>query len=98
MRQTVREIMAGVTGATGVKKVAHNTVEYRNETGERIIRYHNTDIVRFCADGKIILNAGKWQTTTTKKYINMFSDAGIYQKNYVWYMRDGRAFENGITV
>lgn len=62
------------------------TVRYEN--GATIVRYHQTDILKFNED-KIILNTGGWNTTTTKKRLNQASaqfglNYHVYQKNYDW--------------
>ena len=53
------------------------------------VRYQNTDIVTFNNDGTISVNAGGWQTKTTKKYINMFAGEKlcVWQKKRVWYYK-----------
>lgn len=57
----------------------------------------NTDVITFVKDG-IILNSGGWRTPTTKDRINSFCNARIYQKNHIWYMRDGSKFFDGIKI
>ena len=45
----------------------------RYESDETIVRYHQTDIVRF-TDGYVILNTGGWYTQTTKTRMNQASN------------------------
>lgn len=68
-RRTKREIMAGVD-CTESHFIDHNTVEYWRENGDRVIRLHDTDIVTFKPNGRVILNTGGWNTITTRDRIN----------------------------
>lgn len=74
-----------------VQGVATNT---RHENGDTIIRYHQTDVVRF-NDKQIILNTGGWFTNTTKLRMNQASHQyglgfGVCQEKGAWYIsRDG---------
>ena len=75
------------TGKRIAKTIANNTLEvhYQDRTA---IRLHDTDIVTF-KDGKMILDNGGWQTSTTKARINdHISPYYISQKNYEWYVHD----------
>lgn len=50
----------------GSRKVGHNT--YIVDRGNAVsIRYHNTDVVTFHADGTATLRNGGWNTLTTRK-------------------------------
>jgi hypothetical protein len=65
------------------------------------IRYHNTVVIRYNADGSIQLNNGGWTTPTTKKRINDFTNARIHQKDFVWYITDSngtKPFINGMKI
>lgn len=69
------------------------------------VKYHNTKIVIFYPDGKIVIDNGNYKTNTTKKYINMFARdfVNISQKNFKWFYRlaDERneyAFNKTLTV
>lgn len=44
----------------------------------------------------LISNAG-WITNTTKERLNGL-EAGIYQKNFFWYWKDGKDFPNNTFV
>lgn len=100
-RQTVAQIMEGVKGATEVKKVANNTVRYRNSVGNIVIRLHNTDIITYHPAGNISLNSGGWRTPTTKSRMNDALHAlkmrGITQSAGVWYI-GGYVFVDGIVI
>ena len=59
-------------------------------TGEKVIRYHTTDVVRF-NDEEITLNSGGWQTVTTKVRMNQASNQfglgfGVYQNKFNWFV------------
>lgn len=76
------------------KKVANNT--YLNRLEDNGVEYialqlHNTNIVMWYSDGRVLLNAGGWRTVTTKSRINEYAEgAGIAQKAGVWYViKDG---------
>ena len=78
------------------KKLAGNTLLYRY--GQLyIIRFHQTDILTFFADGSVIVRNGGYQTTTTKARINEYLGLGIYQKDFVWYYGD-KEFRDGMIV
>ena len=55
-----------------------------------VVRYWNTDIVKFNNE-RIILNTGWWSTATTKRRMNQTSEQfnlgyQVYQKNYNWFV------------
>ena len=55
-----------------------------------VVRYWNTDIVKFNNE-RIILNTGGWSTATTKRRMNQTSEQfnlgyQVYQKNYNWFV------------
>jgi len=84
--------MATFTDQNGLKK-GHTTV--RKEGADIIVRYHDTDIVRFNQD-YVWLNTGGWNTVTTKRRINQVSkrfDLGfrVYQKNHEWFI-EGKSY------
>lgn len=69
------------------KKVKNNTrlIIYKN--GDKTLRLHNTDIIKWQGN-RIILNTGEWFTVTTKARLNEFlpDNIKIYQKNRKWYI------------
>lgn len=88
--------------------VGYNTVEYYTRDGARVIRLHQTDILRFKNDC-ITLNTDGWRTLTTKNRMNEFLPPPwrVWQKKDVWYVgtsetnkevyKDGtRVFDFGI--
>lgn len=75
------------------RKVANNTyVESISTMGRTIaLRLHSTYIVEFHADGRIILDTGRWQTVTTKDRLNRVlrtNGYSIFAKDHVWYLWD----------
>ena len=55
-----------------------------------VVRYWNTDIVKFNNE-RIILNTGGWSTATTKLRMNQASNQfglgyNVYQKNFNWFV------------
>jgi len=109
MKQTKREIMAGVECVSS-KIVDNNTVEYKRIDGARVIRLHRTDILVFKPSGDVALNSGGRQTVTTKERMNKFLPKGwgIYQEKNVWYLSKGEywsdpdrkswVYQDGITI
>jgi len=65
-------------------------VEYETNEG-RFIRYHDTDVVSFLADGSIRLNSNGRRTVTTKSRIQEHLPAEwfIYSDKSVWYVSQG---------
>jgi hypothetical protein len=81
--------MATFVDQDGRNKV-HTTV--RNEGADTIVRYHDTDIVRFNHD-YVWLNTGGFNTATTKRRINQAAekyDLGfwVYQKDHEWFIQE----------
>lgn len=54
------------------KKVTGVATSIRTENGTTIIRYHNTDVVKFDAQA-VTLNMGGWDTATTRLRMNQAS-------------------------
>jgi len=47
------------------KKIGHNTV-LRKDGDDYVVRYYETDIVRYCADGDVIFD-WTWRSATTRE-------------------------------
>lgn len=82
----------------GQRKVGNNTYAFIETDGTVAIELHGTKVVRFLTNGLIQLNTGGWQTSTTKDRINKFTNAGVYQKNHEWFLRDGTPFEDKMLI
>ncbi len=54
------------------KKLGSTATNVRTEGNATIVRYHDTDVVRF-DDSNITLNTGGWFTSTTKARMNQAS-------------------------
>lgn len=84
----------------GRPKLHNNTYAQYAENGEDIeVVLHDTAIVTAHPDGTFTLNTGGWQTITTKRRINEFSPAQIFQHKWNWYIGNSDTpFENGMRV
>lgn len=76
-KRTKAAMIADVTASQGAapdkpRTIANNTLEYTAPDGARVIRLHQTDIIRRKGD-KVTLSTGGWQSMTTKERLNTFS-------------------------
>lgn len=75
------------------KPLANNTRVFRRGPDAVAVRLHRTDVVTFHADGRVILNSGGWQTSTTlnrmQNCIRGLSKT-VFQRDFVWYVGDPR--------
>lgn len=63
-------MLCGV-GYTHKRKIADNTVQYKQSSGEVKIRYYRTDIVTYHKNGTISLHTdGYWQHSTIQRINN----------------------------
>lgn len=67
------------------------------------VRYHGTDVVTYYRNGSIELRSGGHHTVTTKRRINQFSPAIVWQQRYAWYLScphqyDSVRFFDGIML
>lgn len=70
-------------GSRERRKLAHNTWVEHICPDAVAIRYHQTRIITYLADGSIILNNGGWDTVTTRDRLNLFTPSGIH----IWRLR-----------
>ena len=56
------------------KPVANNTRLFRRGPDVIALRFHETDVVTFHADGRITLASGGWRTMSTKDRMNHTAD------------------------
>ncbi len=82
-----------------------NTIKYGIRDGDFIdqyLRYQDTDIIRWCTDGSIVLNTGGWRTVTTKaRYNDHLPGIQVYQTKGVWYLSAAGTrveFYDGIVI
>ena len=81
----------------GTKKLGRNT--WLEKDGETfVVRLHQTNIIRIFSSGLYELNSGGWNTMVTKDRINEYSPASITQRNFVWYLKGGVEFFDGVIV
>ena len=92
--RTKAQIMEGVEGEKP-HFVSNNTIEYWKD-GDRVIRFHLTDIITFKPDESYILNSGGWRTMITKERIGSFSPARVWADKGIWYLNGGVVFYDGI--
>lgn len=105
-------------GRGNVRKLANNTSVERisdhavnrmmmalKESASDVIAVvlHNTYIVAYTSDGRILLNSGSYQTTTTKQRMNQLLPPGygVTQRDYAWYVRTPNGeypFEDGAIL
>ena len=97
---TYAEVLALVHGKTNrqERKIGNNTYAEIEHDKSISVRLHGTDVVRFYANGLVKLNSGGWRTHTTKQRINKYSPVRIFQKNFEWFLSDGRPFEDNMLV
>jgi hypothetical protein len=84
-------------GKKDMKKLAGNTT-LRKERGNMVVRFWGTDIISISPDNIFTLNAGGYETVTTKDRLNKFSPARVYQDKGIWYIYERTPFVDGIRV
>ena len=73
-------------------KSGNTSVHFNPETGVSIVRLHGNKIAEV-SDNDMTIFDGGWQTTTTKSRLNALctefcvSGEGVFQKDFVWYVR-----------
>lgn len=83
--QTWHEAMEFI-GERDSRKIDNNTYLVRGYADTLAVRLHNTEVVTYFPDGRIMLNTGGYETTTTKRRMNSYSSAYVYQKDCEWYV------------
>jgi len=75
--------------------VLHGRATHLIKNGDSFgVKYHNTVVVTIHPDHTYTLNSDGYRTPTTKRKIEEYSPASIYQKNWIWYIYDsGKRFE-----
>ena len=94
--KTSRKNKLAEMGCISRKKIANNTYELIKTTGERVIRLHNTDILRFTSDNRVILNTGGYDTMLTRARLNDFTpnNIRIYRNKGISYiLKDNEKIE-----
>lgn len=97
-RRKKSDILSGVTAEIARSRyLKHCTVEYSTKNGDRVIRYHDTDILTFRAEGGIVLNTGGFNTNTTRDRMNEYLAAAgirvtIFTDHSLPYLYNGNGF------
>jgi len=76
-------------GKRSSRKLENNTylIHYHEAKPHYIgVRLHNTDVVKYYPDGRIILNSGGWKTPTTKDRINKYAPVNVWTDKGIWYI------------
>lgn len=74
-----------------------STSVYRKPDGSVALCYHQTEVLIEDQDGWTV-NSGGWKTPTTKARLNDYLPLSIYQRNGIWYWKDGTMFTDGDRV
>lgn len=87
------------TGHKIAKKIASNVLLIDRGDGKRVIRLYDTDIITENGNGTITLNTGGFNTMTTSKRMNEFSNAYVCRRNWEMYA-NGHKFsaDNTVTI
>jgi len=72
-------------GTRESKKLARNTW-LREEKGNMVIRFWETDVIVIDPKNEYTLNSGGYKTFTTKDRLNTFSPANVGQDKGLWYV------------
>lgn len=89
-------------GIVSSKKVKNNTRLTIYTNGDKVLRLHSTDIIKWQGD-KIILNTGGWDTITTRARFNEFlsPEVRIFRKKgitYIDYCGDISEFKDNTDI
>ena len=78
------------------KPVITNARIFMGDEGTYSLRYHNTDIITWYLDGRILLYDGGWNTISTYRNMNRFlpNSIGVYRKNWNMEVRLLRIYPN----
>ncbi len=96
MRTNLKDSLQGIETTGKPRIIAKNTFQYiEKESGDTVIRFHFTNIIRKTLSGKTILNSGGYKTMTTKERIKEFSGFHIRQEKFIWYI-GGKKFYDGM--
>lgn len=63
------------------RKVGNNTWLVRHRGSQIVVQLHQTDILTFTPDNRVVLNASHWYTVTTKDRMNAFLGWGTVASN-----------------
>ena len=84
-------------------KSGNTSVHFDPETGVSIVRLHGNKIAEV-SDNDMTIFDGGWQSVTTKSRLNALCDyfcisgEGVFQKDFVWYVRKFVGCINGKNI
>tara|TARA_B100000925_G_C21665258_1_gene327376 strand:- start:44 stop:391 length:348 start_codon:yes stop_codon:yes gene_type:complete len=84
-------------------KSGNTSVHFDSETGVSVVRLHGNKIAEV-SDNDMTIFDGGWQSNTTKSRLNALCDyfciagEGVFQKDFVWYVRKFVGAINGKNV
>jgi hypothetical protein len=93
--------LAEILGTKQNRPYGKNTRMIRLCPDRITIRFHQTDVVTFHSDGRVVLNSGGFKTPTTKDRISTHSGINLSQKDGEWsFARGGTThhFADGVTL
>jgi hypothetical protein len=74
-----------LTGRNAVsRKLANNTKLVRIDPETIAVRLHETNVVKYHSDGRIVFDSGGYRTVTTKARMGEYSPAQVSQSKGVW--------------
>ena len=83
------ESAAEYLGGKSDRPAEHGTATRIVRRGPDVIavRYHETDVVTYHADGRLVLDSGGWMTATTKVRLNDYAVGfGVWSTGGVWHV------------
>jgi hypothetical protein len=79
-----------------------NNVYLRRDGTDVVIVHHATPIIRYRADGTIVLDCAGYRSATTKTNLNRYTGFSVWQKKGIWYISDGigdeEVFVDGLAL
>lgn len=86
MRKITRQAVDALLTHTPLY-MSNTQVQLSVTDGDTRMYLHGNLIAKHTSDGKLMVRDAGWQTMTTKERLNGLG-AGIYQKDFVWYIGD----------
>lgn len=94
-------------GGKASRKLENNTYLHRIDEHTIAVKLHDTDVVTYYDDGRIVLNSGGWRTVTTKDRMEKYSPVWLRSFDGDWhiarhgeagYRKTGDIFNDGVTL
>jgi hypothetical protein len=100
MRVIERKMVEAVRSRKNMR--GKNTEVMHGENTTTVFLHKHPIAVFIWSDNTVAVSNCGWQTVTTKSRLNallrVFTNNGIHQHRYVWYMDDKQEFRNGTRV